>query len=197
MTRYRYQSGMTLVELMIALLLGLIVIGGALGLIVSMMKSNNDTIRAARLTQELRAMADIATMEIRRARSLTDPLANVGVGGAAFVSCNPITATPNNTTTDSCLVFAYNCNPDNGNGQFRSIRNAGGKLVVAQGTTAQTCTTAGTELNSDELVIDLANFSTTATGAVRLSLQGHLSSDATMTRTITRVVWPRSAPVVP
>jgi Tfp pilus assembly protein PilW len=188
---------MTLVELMIALLLGLIVIGGALGLIVSMMKSNNDTIRAARLTQELRAMADIATMEIRRARSLTDPLANVGVGGTAFVSCNPITATPNNTTADSCLVFAYNCNPQNGDGQFRSLRNADGKLVVAQGTTAQTCTTAGTELNSDELVIDLANFSTTATGAVRLSLQGHLSSDATMTRTITRVVWPRSAPVVP
>lgn len=193
MSRYRYQSGLTLVELMIALALGLIVIGGALGLIVSMMKSNNDTIRAARLTQELRAMADIATMEIRRARSLTDPLANVGVGAGAFTTCNPITANAGNT----CLVFAYNCNATDGTGEFRSIRQDATKLVVAEGPTAQSCTAAGTELNSDELVIDLANFSTAATGAVTLSLQGHLSTDATMTRTITRVVWPRSAPVVP
>ena len=193
MTRRIHQSGMTLVELMIALTLGLIVVGGALGLIVSMMKSNNDTIRAARLTQELRAMADIATVEIRRARSLADPLANVGEGANAFTTCNAITPSAGNT----CLAFAFNCNAEDGSGQFRSIRQAAGKLVIAQGTTSQSCTATGVELNSDELVIDLANFTTTATGAVRMSLQGHLSTDATMTRTITRVVWPRSAPVVP
>lgn len=195
MNRYRSQSGMTLVELMIALALGLVVIGGALGLIVSMMRSNNDTIRAARLTQELRAMADIATMEIRRARSLTDPLANVGVGATAFTSCNAIT-TPNS----ACLVFAYNCNAVDGKGQFRSIRLDDPKLVVAQGVdAAQSCSASGAdvELNSDELEIDLVNFSVAATGAVSFSFQGHLSTDATMSRTVTRVVWPRSAPVVP
>ena len=195
MTRRIHQSGMTLVELMIALVLGLIVVGGALGLIVSMMKSNNDTIRAARLTQELRAMADIATVEIRRARSLIDPLANVGEGADAFTTCNAITPSQNNSAT--CLTFAFNCNAADGLGEFVSIRQAGEKLVMAKGDTAQSCTATGIDLNSDELVIDLANFTRTSTDAVSLTLQGHLRTDDTMTRTITRVVWPRSAPVVP
>ena len=49
--------GLSLIELMVSLAIGLIVIGGVLGLVLSIIRSNNQTIQATRLTQELRAIA--------------------------------------------------------------------------------------------------------------------------------------------
>ena len=63
----RSQQGVTLVELMIGLTLGLIVTGAAISLVASISQSNSETIRATRLTQELRSLSDIVTLEARRA----------------------------------------------------------------------------------------------------------------------------------
>lgn len=187
------QAGVTLIELMVAMTVGLIVIGATIGLVVSLMRSNSDSIRATRLSQEMRALADLATMEIRRARSLDDPLANVGQGATAFTQCNAITAGDNNR----CLTFAYGCNPVDGTGEFRVIRQSGNNLVIGTGASALTCTSGGTQLNSADLVVESAQFTSMGTGAIRMTLQGRLAADANMRRTITRVIWPRSAPVVP
>ena len=187
------QKGVTLIELMVAMVVGLIVIGAAIALVVTLMRSNNESIRSMRLSQEMRAMADIVTMEIRRARSLDDPLANVGQGGAAFVTCNAITP----SADGKCLTFAYSCNPVDGEGEFRAIRQTASNLIIATGDTALTCGSAGTQLNSNGFVVDSLNFTQTAEGAIRMTLEGHPSADANMTRTLTRVIWPRSAPVTP
>ena len=189
----KHQTGVTLVELMIAMVVGLMVIGAAIALVVSLMKSNNDSIRSIRLSQEMRAMADIATMEIRRARSLVDPLANVGQGSSAFITCNAIEVLDGG----KCLTFAYGCNPNDGAGQFRAIRQSGANLLIATGAAAVDCSAAGTQVNSSDLVIDSVNFTKTAEGAIGLTLQGHPTSDANMKRTLTRTIWPRSAPVSP
>lgn len=187
------QAGVTLVELMIAMVVGLIVIGATIGLVVSLMRSNSESIRSTRLSQEMRALADLATMEIRRARSLDDPLANVGEGATAFTQCNAITPGDNNR----CLTFAYGCNPVDGAGSFRVIRQSGNNLVIGTGTSALNCTGGGTQLNAPDLIVESASFTQTSTGAIRMSLQGRLASDANMRRTLTRVIWPRSAPVTP
>ncbi len=190
----RGQAGVTLVELMIAMVVGLIVIGAAIALIVSLMRSNNDSIRSMRLSQEMRAVADIVTMEVRRARSLVDPLSNVGQGATAFITCNAITPSPDGT----CLTFGYGCDPADGTGTFRAIRQTGSNLVIAGGPTAAVdCATGGTQLNSNDLVIDSLTFTQTAQGAIQMSIAGHPSTDTTMTRQLTRVIWPRSAPVIP
>ena len=191
MTSRSRQAGLTLIELMIAMVIGLIVVAATTTLVVSLMRSNSESVRATRLSQELRAMADIASMELRRSRSLVDPLANVGTGGAAFTDCNAITPNADN----SCVVFAYACNPNNGEGEFRAIRHQGDNLIFAEGTTAVACDAPGTQLNSNELVVDDASFVATAAGAIEMTLTGHLVSDADIKRTMTRVVWPRSAPV--
>lgn len=191
----RSQTGVTLVELMIAMVVGLIVVGAAIGLIVALMRSNSETIRSARLSQEMRALADLTAMEVRRARGLTDPLANVGQGGAAPTTCNAVTPSPDG----QCLMFAYECTPLGTSGQFRVIRLSGTNLELGQATAtaALDCSVSGTRLNSDELVIQSVNFSQTPTGAINMTLQGHLASAPNMSRSLTRVIWPRSAPVVP
>ena len=190
----RSQSGVTLVELMIALTVGLIVIGATIALVVSLMRSNNESIRAMRLSQEMRALADVASMEIRRARSLKDPLANVGQGAAAFVTCNAITP----DAGGECLLFAYDCNPANNNGEFRALRKSGTNLVLSTGTGTLTCNAPlPVQLNSNELRLGTVRFATTAQGAVQMTLTGSLATDPGTSRTVTRVIWPRSAPVVP
>lgn len=187
------QTGFTLIELMIAMVLGLLVIGAAISLAVSLMRTNNETIRATRLTQELRALADVVTAEARRARSIKDPLANVGVGAAAFTTCNAIYPAVADGT-QQCLRFAYDCNPVDGTGTFVAFNMTGGNLKRGIGAT---CASADKQLNSDSIVIDTANFSTTSSGAVQMTLTAHASTDASFTRTLTRTVYPRSVPVSP
>lgn len=193
--RYR-QTGVSLIELMVGLAVGLIVVAAAIALIVSLMRSNSDSIRSVRLSQELRALSDIAAMEIRRSRSLLDPLANVGAGAAAFAGCDDMISSGGN----SCVVFAYGCDVASEEGQFRSLRHEGDNIIFAQGSIAAdaTCDSDGQQLNSDVLVVEDADFAVDPSiGSVELTITGHLAGRSDVSRTLTRVVWPRSSRVKP
>lgn len=61
------QSGFTLIELMIGLLIGLIVLSGATYIFVITVKSSRDVMYSARLNQELAAAVSIISGDIRRA----------------------------------------------------------------------------------------------------------------------------------
>lgn len=77
----RRACGFSLVELMVAMVLGMLVIGSATTLLVSTMDANGRTIRATRLTQEMRAVSDIVTRELRRARYNPEAWRNFGENG--------------------------------------------------------------------------------------------------------------------
>jgi prepilin-type N-terminal cleavage/methylation domain-containing protein len=189
----RHQAGVTLIEMMIALVVGLIVTGAVLALVVSIMQSNNETIQATRLTQELRSLADIMTLEMRRARGLTDPLANVGMGGAAASECDiaPVASA-------TCLRVGYRCDAAAGTGQFRTFSFSNNDLLLGTSATAPVACGTGSALNSDELVLDSVVMTAGADGSVNVALSGHLSTDnASTQRTLTRTIWPRSAAVTP
>ena len=194
----RKQAGVTLVELMISLVLGLIVTGAVLALIASIMKSNSETIEATRLTQELRGMSDILAMEVRRARGLDDPLANVGSGGVDPVSVCDVDPVPSAT----CLQVGYGCqvSDDTGKitGRFRTFSFEGGELRLAVGTDAPPACGTGNTLNSKDLALDNVSISEAADGSLRVVLTGHLSSDNdAIQRSLTRTIWPRSTAVSP
>ena len=148
-------GGFTLIELMVALVVGLIVSGAAIALMVSIMKSNSETIRATRLTQELRVTAEIVSRELRRARSVTDPIANVGLANASLLkACNAITPTTAGTTAN-CATFGYDCNSAS-SAVFKAIGLAGGKVRLASASAAvPACPTTGTgtQLSSDTINI--------------------------------------------
>lgn len=60
-------GGFGLVELMIGLTLGLIIISGVLGIFSNTVKNQSDNLKISRLNQELRAIMDVMTRDIRRA----------------------------------------------------------------------------------------------------------------------------------
>lgn len=195
----RRVRGLTLIELMIALVAGLVVSGAALALVVSTMKANAETIRATRLTQELRSTAEIAARELRRARSVTDPIANVGLASASMVTaCNTITPGPG--TTANCATFGYDCASAT-SAVFKAIGLVNGKVRLVSSTSAiPACPTSstGVQLSSDNITITTLSISsdTTYPDKYTVSLAGKFNNDTTgLVRTISQEVRIRSAAV--
>ncbi|WP_197427177.1 prepilin-type N-terminal cleavage/methylation domain-containing protein [Noviluteimonas gilva] len=60
--------GFTLVELLVALALGLLVIAAALGFFLQLVRAGSETVLSTRLQQELRTTMGLIVMEVRRAR---------------------------------------------------------------------------------------------------------------------------------
>ena len=201
--RKRLSHGVTLIEMMIALVIGLIVSGAALALVVAVMKSNADTIRATRLTQELRATAEIIARDLRRARSVGDPVANVGKS-PLISACNAISPA---TASASCVRFGYDCMSDATgsftSGTFKSIGLAGGKVmlsVLPTGTAAPACpTTADTQLSSNVVTINSLTITALNADAYTIRLVGQFTNDPNTTnpliRSFTQEVRIRSAAV--
>jgi len=86
-TRRDPQLGLSLVELMIAVALGLMVLGVVISVFWNTLQSNKKALRMARLVQELRAVTDVMARDLRRAgywklsSFATRPKADIRVGG--------------------------------------------------------------------------------------------------------------------
>jgi prepilin-type N-terminal cleavage/methylation domain-containing protein len=81
--RARPARGFTLVELMVALVVGLLVMLAAVAFITALMRSHTEDLRVTRLTQEVRALSEVISREVRRARFVADPIGLVAQGSAA------------------------------------------------------------------------------------------------------------------
>lgn len=120
------QQGFSLVELMIALIAGLIVSGAVLSFFLSSMKSNGEYVQSTRLTQELRNTLDLMTRDLQRAGYDEDALKYLARG-----SSTPFTQI-NLDVANNCVIYSYDkasvaagSQPgvlDLGNGEVRGIR---------------------------------------------------------------------------
>lgn len=132
--RFNKAHGFSLIELMIALVAGLIVTGAAITFALSSMRSNTDFVRSTRLTQELRVTMDAITRELRRAGYDEGALvyAMQGVTGTATSDFSPILfnsdTNADGTSDDGCIIYAYDRAPGEpgkvnlSNGEIRGIR---------------------------------------------------------------------------
>ena len=104
-------AGFTLVELMVALVLGLVVIGGVMGVFMSTYQANAQNIKAIRLNEEMRAVMSMMSRDIRRAgvRNVDWSTTN----DAWYTTANPLATniswavSDTAIGTDACLRFAY------------------------------------------------------------------------------------------
>jgi type IV pilus assembly protein PilW len=184
--------GFSLVELMVALVVGLIVIGAVLALILSIMRSNNQTIQVTRLTQELRATTSVITSDIKRSSGVSDPLAETKLATKHFVNL-PI------VPSSSCIRYGYMRNSGGTfTASYRAISLVDGKVLLDEGSTAAdaTCGT-GTQISSAQVTIDALTFSL-AGRQIDVTIQGSLSAGnpdlADVRRTISQTVYIRSIP---
>lgn len=119
-----HQKGLSLIELLIAMVLGLVLLVGVSELYSNSARTYNDNIKVTRLNQELRAALTMMSNDIRRA----------GFSAAAaptqWVNQNPFQAIFVNGNAN-CILFSY----DHGNGSGSAvgpdgILNTGTGLLV-------------------------------------------------------------------
>ncbi|MDR7098093.1 prepilin-type N-terminal cleavage/methylation domain-containing protein [Lysobacter niabensis] len=183
--------GFSLVELMVAMVLGLIVVGAVIALVLAMMRANTQTLRATRLTQELRATLAVVANDFKRARGVVDPLTE-----ATQVTGNQLYVV--NTATVGCLRYAYQAGVG---GNWRSIRRdtATNRLLLTAASTQAnaTCTSIGVPLGSDQVAITSFTISpsssSTTTRQYDITITGAIGSGAdAITRTMRQTIFVRS-----
>jgi type IV pilus assembly protein PilW len=70
---HRRQRGVTLVELMIGMVVGIIAMLGILSVYIAVVAGNSDVVQAARLNQEIRVALDFIANDVHRAGYRSDP----------------------------------------------------------------------------------------------------------------------------
>jgi Tfp pilus assembly protein PilW len=182
------QGGFSLVELMVAMVLGLIVIGAVIALVLSMIRANTQTIAATRLTQELRATAAVMAADLRRAGGVQDPLTSATANNGS--PNNPFATIT--TATAGCIQYSY-ANAAGGN-NFHAISLQNGAVFLDAGTTARACN-GGLRLSSPQVTVTALTFAQ-AGRRVDITLAGRLSGtvNSSINRSYTQSVFVRSVP---
>jgi prepilin-type N-terminal cleavage/methylation domain-containing protein len=195
----RRAAGFSLVELMVAMVIGLIVIGAVIALVLSMMRANNQTIGATRLTQELRATAALMANDLRRAGGVIDPL-TVATADDGDPD-NPFEVI--DTATAGCIRYSYE---DAEGGNFHSIFVANNAVHIEAAATfaGADCTAnnaANSALSSQQVRITELTFErqspcgtpNPAGRCIRITLEGEAdAAGATFSRRYTHDVYVRS-----
>ena len=166
-------AGFSLIELMVAVALGLIVIGSLIALFVSISQSNASNLRSTRLTQELRAVSEVITRDLRRARFVDGAIAQIGRGASAASGFNDI------TISTGCIQYAYQ-NASLGDFRSISVRGSGGmgQIVLAAGGAAPGCNANGLRLSSPEVDITGLSFNEISTNLIEITVRGKLNGVA-------------------
>ena len=200
--------GFTLVEMMIAVVLGMILIGSTLALVVSTGQANAEAVQSARVTQEMRAISEIVSRELRRARFVDDSIGLIGTGGATVNPYDAIVV----SNAGACIQYSYQNVSDMGTpndeaddvtvDSFRTLSRVDvdgrGVIYLATDDAASPACDAddAAALSSPQVdvtsLIFVANDACTPT-AVQATLQAQLVGDADITRTFVDEVRLRNA----
>jgi type II secretory pathway component PulJ len=98
--KIKKQAGLTLIEMMIAMLLGLLVTGSIIAIFISNVKSSSENIKMIHLNQELRTVMGFMSDEIKRSGYSADATVTTFIDDF-------------NTATANCVLYSYDVN---GNG---------------------------------------------------------------------------------
>jgi len=160
----KYAKGMSLIELMIAMVISLVVIGAVLGFTLSSVNTNSEYIQSTRLSQELRNSMDFVSRELRRAgydQNVASYVASVNVSTPTTSPFSRLLITNDTngdgTANDACVLYAYDLSGgtpgvvDLATGEIRGVRRAirtidgqdVGVMEVAQSATGVTPACSG------------------------------------------------------
>jgi hypothetical protein len=210
MTKRQSHQGMSLIELMIALVAGLVVIGSVLAFTVATVRSNATMVQATRLTQDMRLGMSLVVRELRRAGH--DRRAELWVASSVPSSrFDTVTV----ALDRRCIVIAYNRTSHAGAtpvaGEWRGFRRrAVGGVGVVEANFESTPPDCATDTNwtaitdariadVSELLFDTSGGITITTGLpagvdsigirqIGVTMTGSLINDPDVVRTVTETV---------
>lgn len=142
--RYRESAGMSLIELLVAITIGLLVVGAIVSLVVATMRTNTDNMRSVRLTQEMRGAMQLITRDLRRAGFSRNALEDVGAGATAnpFLDVDYDDDDGDGFDDDDCILYSF----DSDIGGLSSVDGS-----------QETAERYGVRYNADNLVIEYKN----------------------------------------
>lgn len=194
------QFGFSLIELLIAMVIGLIILSAVLGLFVSMVKSDSDSIKAAQLNQELRGAMSLITRDIRRAGANR----NAAADATAATPSNPFSVAggtrldiDSNQQGDAnaCLTFSYDA--DDGSNELFGYRWDSDIGTVETRAAGAACSAGGwISITDDKLTtitaLTFADATVVEAGInirqITATLSGRLVKDTNVTRTISETI---------
>jgi type IV pilus assembly protein PilW len=156
--RFTAQQGLTLVELMVGLALGLLVVAAALGLLASQWREQRSLGIEGRLMQDLRTASDIVTHDLRRAGHWGAATAGLPQSGASAPLSNPYAAMAPASAASDAIAFRYSRDErENGAVDAREefglrLRNGVVELLLGAGNW-QALTDAGTMTVTDLQIV--------------------------------------------
>ncbi|HEY8157366.1 MAG TPA: prepilin-type N-terminal cleavage/methylation domain-containing protein [Methylobacter sp.] len=102
------QNGYTLIELMIAIAIGLIVVGATIAIYITAVGSSSSTIKSARLNHDLEAVMALMINDIKRSGYWS------GAVAGADSRNNPFTAATTNINIpiSTCILYSYDASND-------------------------------------------------------------------------------------
>jgi prepilin peptidase dependent protein B len=208
----RRQTGFTLIEMMIGLVVGLIVIGAVSAFAAATLRATSQNAQSSRLTQDLRTAMTLVTRELRRAGHDSEAITRLGTG-------LPLSNYTALSVSNGCLLYQYERAGD----QFRAMRLSGDAIEMATAAVSIASCGAGGNWSAvtDPDVARITGFafneekekfssvvqsnvvgtdteSTVGCGTVRhigIDITGSLTADATISRTIHEDVRVRADPV--
>jgi prepilin peptidase dependent protein B len=101
------QRGLSLVELLVGAAIALFIAAAAATLLAGHLRENRQLLLEARLMQDLRTAADIATRDLRRAGYWARATDGIWVAGASSVAANPYAALAPGAAASDAASFRY------------------------------------------------------------------------------------------
>jgi prepilin peptidase dependent protein B len=169
----RRQTGLSMVELMVGVAIGLFVVAGATLAVSNQLGDNRRLMLETQIQQDLRAAADVIARDVRRSGYWANAQAGVWHAGAVAVTSNPYTALTPASGVASEVRFGYsrgmleNNTPDltldaNDEAGFRLVNNAiqmrtGGQWQALTDSTTLKVTDFRVTINSQSVALSCFN----------------------------------------
>jgi type IV pilus assembly protein PilW len=212
--------GLTLVELMVGLALGLLIVAIATSLLVSRIREHRAMLLEARLMQDLRTAADLVARDLRRAGYWGEANAAVARHGLGALQANPYTAMSPSSGASDAVSFRYsrdnteNHNLDSneqfgfrlragvvemllGSGSWQALTDSGTLVVTAFSVTPTVQEISLLDFCAKEcLPAGAACGPKQQVRSLALAVTGHAATDVDMVRTLRSQVRLRNDAVV-
>jgi Tfp pilus assembly protein PilW len=181
----RSQMGLSLIELMVGIVVGMIVVGGVIAIYTTTVRGGTYVLRAAKLNQELRATMDVMANDIRRAGHIDSTALGTTNPFAKRDSVTPANHRDLTVLTSSvagdCVMYSYDATyrPGNTAGSvdatdFFGFRQDGDHVDMFQSgaTSTSNCSAGSWEGVTDPntVVVDSLRFSTVGSRCLNTSV---------------------------
>ncbi len=160
-------KGFTLIELMIAMVLGLFVIGAVITIYLMTVSASSDTVKSARLNHDLALAMTLMVNDIKRTGYWGGAIAEADVSNNPFMAS---TARPALYDSNQCIVYSYDANPPItvDSDEYYGFRLNNGVLEIRfSGTTNANCTNGAWVSNNlideDDITVTTLSFTPTYT----------------------------------